>query len=126
MSEIGISYEANTQPNPISFNVAVGVSNTQVHATISDVQPFVAVLKPTGNVAEVILSGAGWPLAQMMGVALPPLATQIVHQLPAIPITTIEPITQTVSGETITITPGNLSLGDWNGMLMVSSDITVT
>jgi len=126
MSEVGLSYEANTQPNPISFNVAISVSGTQVHATISDVQPFVAVLKPTGNVAEVILSGAGWPLAQTMGVALPPLATQIVHQLPAIPVTTIAPIAQTIDGETITITPGNLSLRDWNGMLMVSSSISVT
>jgi hypothetical protein len=125
MAEVGISYEAHAEPNPISFNVAVGVSGTQVHATVGDVQPFVAVLKPTGNIAQVILSGAAWPLAQTIGVALPPLATRIVHQLPTIRITTIDPIASTVDGEHITITPSNLTIADWNGMLMISGAVDI-
>jgi hypothetical protein len=126
MSEIGISYEAGTQPNPIGFDVVIGLSGTDVKATISNVQPFIAVLKPTGNVAEVIMSGAAWPLAQTMGVAVPPLATQLVRQLPPITVTSISPFTQTVEGETLTITPRNLKVGEWNGMMMVSGDIAVT
>ncbi|MGC2083224.1 MAG: hypothetical protein WA702_07650 [Bradyrhizobium sp.] len=126
MPEVGIGYEAKTEPNPIGFEVSVSVSGMQVRAVISNVHPFVAVLKPTGNVAQLILSGAAWPIAQTLGVAVPPLATQIVHRLPAIPITTIQPLAQTVEGETITITPSHLVLSDSNGMLMISSDISVT
>jgi hypothetical protein len=125
MAEVGISYEAHAQPNPVSFHVSVSVSGTQIYATASDVEPFVAVLKPTGNIAQVILSAAGWPLAQTIGVALPPLATRIVHELPRIKVGSVDPIASAIDGEAITITPRNLSIADFNGMLLISGVVDI-
>lgn len=123
--DIGLSYSASTQPSSIDVQFNLGFSNTTLKATIASVPPFIITLTPSGNVAQEIVSGIAWPLAQLMGTILPPLASNLIDGY-SFDIITVSPSTQTIGGEQMTVTPSNLNLGMFNGMLMVSGSIGIS
>lgn len=125
MSDIGISYDARTQPDPISIGVALEVSGTEIRARVTDIQPFVCTLTPSGNISEMVLSSIAWPLAQTIGVILPTKATDIVAGFGPISIATVGPTQQSIAGQTLTITPANMQMSNWNGMLKVDCDLAI-
>jgi hypothetical protein len=97
----------------------------QPRATIRNADNFAIKLTPSGNISEQILSGAAWPIAQTLGVALPPLAHNLIvgHSFD---ITTIDPMHQTVEGETVTVAVSDLNVSNFNGMLLIKGKVGVT
>ena len=77
MADIGINYDAQVQPSPIRIQLGLSFDNTTLKAKVTWMDPFVIVLKPSGNVAEIIMSGIVYPLAQTLGATLPPLARSL-------------------------------------------------
>lgn len=125
MSEIGFSYEAKTQPSKIGAKLKLKFANTTLRGVIEQIEPFVITLTPSGNVSEAILSGVAWPLAQTLGVILPPIAKELINGY-RFDLVTISATTQTIEGETLTIKPSQLHLSNHKGMLMVQGAINIT
>lgn len=124
MADIGINYDAKVQPSPVRVQLGLSFDNTTLKAKVAGIDPFVIVLKPTGNVAEVIMSGIVYPLAQTLGVTLPPLARSLFDGY-SLDVLTIDPSTQTIMGEQITVSPSKMSISNHNGMLMVQSAVDI-
>lgn len=125
MAEFDLDYKATPEPDPLTGTVGVTLENTTVKATIMSVDDFIIRLTPSGNVSGKILSGVAYPLAELLAVSLPTLTTSLIDGV-SFDLFTIEPITQNVQGEQITITPANLSLATYNGMLLVQGSISIT
>jgi len=125
MSDIGLNYDASISPSPVSVQFGLNFSANTLKATINNVDNFVAVLKPAGNVSEMILSAIADPLAQTLGVVLPPMGKHLIEGH-SISIMSVSPIDQEISGEHITLTPANLQASTWNDMLMIKGDINVS
>jgi hypothetical protein len=125
MSDIGLSYDATTQPSHLGVRLGLSFSNTTLRATVKDIDNFIVRLTPSGNVSEQILSGVAWPLAQFLGTVLPSMTKSLISGYSFDPMT-ITPSAVTIEGETLTFTPQNLSLSGYNGMLMVQGSINVT
>ena len=90
MADIGIDYRAETSPARVNAQLGLQFIGSTLRATIRSFDNFVIKLTPSGNISEQDLSGAAWPIAQTLGVALPPLAHNLIvgHTFD---ITSIEP-----------------------------------
>lgn len=122
---VGIDYKARTQPSTVDARFGLGFSNQTLRARVSNVQGFVIILTPSGNLAERIMSGVAWPLAQTIGAALSPMARKLITGK-SFDVLTVPPAIQTVEGERVTVTPSSLSLSSYAGMLMVRGSISVS
>jgi hypothetical protein len=125
MSEIGLNYDAQVQPSQVEVRFGLSMVHTTVKATIRNVAPFIVILTPTGNVSEQILSGVAWPLAQFIGAVLPPMATALINGY-TFDALTLSPSTYAIEGEQVTVQPDNLSLSNFNDMLMIRGTVTIT
>jgi hypothetical protein len=125
MSDIGLSYDAKVQPPQVGAQFGLSFSDTTLKATVRSVDNFVVTLSPSGNVSEQILSGVAWPLAQFLGAVLPSMGKALITGY-SFDVITILPSTQTVEGEQVTVQPGNLSLSNYNDMLMVRGSVSIT
>ncbi|MGJ4788456.1 hypothetical protein [Leptospira koniambonensis] len=125
MSDIGINYDAKTQPSTINIQSSLAMSGNSVKVTIKNIGSFTLFITPTGNMAEQVVSGIAWPLAQYLSVTVvPPLIKDLIEGK-EFEIFTINPSQQSVAGQTITITPDNLNLSNFNGMLLVQGNLKV-
>jgi len=125
MSDIGVNYEARTQPERVSAQISMQFVATTLRATIVSVGDFIIVLTPAGNVAEEIISGIAYPIAQILGVALPPLAHGLIIGR-SFDVTAIHPAPEVVEGETLMIAADNLTVSNFNGMLLVKGGVSVS
>ncbi|MFK7695465.1 hypothetical protein [Paenibacillus sp. HJGM_3] len=125
MSDIGLSYDATTQPSRLGVKLGLSFSNTTLRATVRDVDNFIVRLTPSGNVSEQILSGVAWPLAQFLGTILPGMTKSLINGYSFEPMS-ITPSSVSIEGETLTFAPQDLSLTGYNGMLLVQGSIHVT
>lgn len=125
MPDIGINYSAETQPARVNAQLGIQFIGTTLRATIRSMENFIIKLTPSGNVPEQILSGAAYPIAQTLGVALPPLASGLIVGQ-AFDITTISPMNQNIEGETVTIAMSDLHVSNFNGMLLLKGKVGVS
>ena len=126
MADLGLSYRAWTEPSPIGVNFSLSMSHTILRATIRDIDSFILRLEPSGNVSEEILSGIAWPVAQTMAAAAPSLLKDSLLKGKTFDAFTLSATTLTVEGEHVMVTPGNLSVSNFNGMLMVQGTLNVS
>jgi len=124
MSDIGISYSATTQPNPLGVRFGLSFDNTTLNAVVQDVDPLIVTLVPSGNVGEQILSGVAWPLAQTLGLILPTTIKGLFTGF-SFPVLSVSPAQETVLGETLTVTPSRMSLSSMGDHLMVQASLDV-
>lgn len=124
MSEIGISYDAATQPPQVTARVGLRFENTTLVASIQDVDPFIVMLTPSGGISEQIMSGVAWPLAQTLGVILPTTIKGLFTGF-SFPFMTVQPAATDLMGETLTVTPSGLSLSSHDGHMMVRGTLDV-
>ncbi|NEW06831.1 hypothetical protein GK047_12500 [Paenibacillus sp. SYP-B3998] len=124
MSEIGLNYSASTQPSDVGADIGLSFQDTTLVATIEHIDNFIISLTPSGGVSEQIVSGVAWPLAQLLGAVLPPLATSLFAGF-HFPLITISPTTQKVDGEELQITPGQLQLVNFNNMLLIQGNVDI-
>ena len=124
MSEITINYKARTEPSSLRVRFGLGFAGTSLQASVRDYSDFVAVLEPTGNISEAILSGVAWPLAQTAGLLLPQLGRQLITGY-RFDVMTIMPSTHAVAGEQVTVSPSNLSLSEFGDMLLIEARLVI-
>ncbi|MCP4217039.1 MAG: hypothetical protein GY765_20495 [bacterium] len=122
---IGVNYNVSTSPSQIGANVKVSISNTTLKAKLQDVGNFGFNITPTGNVAEEIISGVAWPIANIVAASLKGYVIDAIIGT-SMDLTTIPSIPVTVEGTTITIQPANMGLSNYNGMLMITGDVNLS
>jgi hypothetical protein len=125
MSDIGLSYDASTQPSSVDVTFGLSFSGTTLRASVKDVEAFIIRLTPSGNVSELILSGIAWPLAQFLGAILPPMASSLIDGI-TFDVVSISPLKQNIAGHDFTISLGNLGFSNHNGMLMVNGSVNIS
>ncbi len=125
MSDVGIDYDASTAPSPVGVTVRLQFSGTTLSAILESVDTFIITLTPSGNIAETIISAVGWPIAQTLGIALPPLAKGLIEGH-SFPIMTIAPQEVAVEGVEVTLTPANLTASNFGGSLKVSGTLALS
>lgn len=125
MADFGLDYNASTQPSSVGATIGLNFSGTTLKGQIQQVGSFVIQLTPAGNISETILSGIVWPLAQTIGAALPALGSNLLTSF-SFTLATMSPQTTSVMGETMTVTPSNLSLGSNGDMLMLSGSLSIS
>ncbi|HEY3364148.1 MAG TPA: hypothetical protein VGK74_03715 [Symbiobacteriaceae bacterium] len=129
MSDIGISYSAQTAPSPLGAKVALSLSGAgagvTVQATVRSVDTCVVTLTPSGSVDQQILSGIAWPLAQTIGLILPPIIVGAVMTNYAFTGPTITTPAVSIQGEQVALRLDNPSLTTHDGMLMVQGKLGV-
>lgn len=125
MSDIGINYDARTDPSQVAVQFQLGVSGTSVRATVQSVQACVITLTPAGNLAVVVISSVAWPLAQTLGAALPPLVATHLQGL-TFDLLSLSGSTVDLAGEAVTVAPSDLQLSNRNGMLLVQGTIRIS
>lgn len=129
MSDIGISYSAQTAPSPLGAKVAMSLSGAgngvTVHATVRSVDPCVVTLTPSGSVDQQILSGIAWPLAQTMGLVLPPIIMGAIMTNYTFNGPTITTPSVSILGEQVSLQLTNPNLTTFDGMLMVQGQLGV-
>ncbi len=125
MSDIGLSYDAKTQPSNVGVRFGLSFADTTLKATVDDIDNFSVSLTPSGNVSEEILSGVAWPLAQSLSTMLPPLVRALMTGF-TFNVLTVSAATTSIAGEPITVKPAGLSLSNQNGILVVQGAIDVS
>lgn len=125
MADIGINYDAYTQPSSVGVELSLSFAGATLQASVANIDDFIIRLTPAGNVSEEILSGVAWPIAQLLGATLPPLAKSLVDGV-HFDVVTVAPFTHEIAGEAVSITPSNLSLANYNGLLMVQGAVSVS
>jgi len=121
--QIGVNYNASVQPTPKAI-FSVVVSGNQVHITFKSMSTVVVLLEPTGNVSQQILSWMLVGIANAVSASMSAAISTFVQNI-KFPIVTIPSFSPTIEGVKFTITPSNLALSNFNGMLAVGGDITV-
>lgn len=124
MSDIGISYNATTEPSAVGAKFSLSFSGTTLRAGVAQINNFIISLTPSGNISEAILSGVAWPIAQALGAALPSLARNLIDGY-SFSVMSISPSRYTLEGDEITVSPGDLSLSNYGDMLMVQGNLDV-
>ena len=124
MSDIGVSYDMHYTPNPIGVNLSIQLSGTTVKVSITNVPGVLVTATPhySANIASDILSTIGTPMANAITTSAGAFATGVL-QNKSFDIYTIPAIGLSISGVSVHLNPGNLALGSFNGMLMLTGDL---
>ncbi len=124
-THFGVGYNVEARPDPsglISLSVDGG---SEVQATVTGVNNFVLILKPTGSPVEWILSAITEPVLEAIAAALSP---EISSELKGIsfPVWKIPSISFSVEGIHITISPSDVNLGSFASMLSVEGHLAIS
>lgn len=124
MADIGLNYGAQPEPSQLPIHFNLGFSGTTLTATVAGVPAFIVKLTPQGNISQTILSGAVWPVAQTISVALPPLLAPMVSGF-SFDVLSISGTTQNVAGQPLNLVPSNLNLGASGAMTLITGTLSV-
>ncbi|GHF52951.1 hypothetical protein GCM10010218_38010 [Streptomyces mashuensis] len=121
MGTIGIRYEATVRPSPLPVTLGVSLDGSSVRGRVEDVGDFTVLLTPSGDkVPEEILSAIAYPVAQTLGVLLPPLAHQLIDGH-TFTLATVPEVTHDLGGEKVTVSLDDLELTQHDGMVRLSA-----
>lgn len=121
-TSVGLSYDTATTSVDARFGLAL--QGTALRATIQDVGTPHIMLRPSGNVAEQIVSGVAWPLAQTMASVFAALCGTIFSGQ-TFEVFSVGAVQTQVHGQTVTVRPADLRLGAYGDMAMVEGRIDV-
>jgi hypothetical protein len=121
------SYDASVSPDPATISAAVSASGDSLVALVSP-PTFTVSLKPSGNPVTWILLTILSPLAGVIASVVPTLIKdQVTLNLGTVPLAQIKPVTVSLtSTDSVTITPGNLSLTGGGGYATLTGTVTVS
>ena len=116
---MGVNYSLSTNPGTVTANIQASISNGRtVVATTRNISGFTIILTPSGSVIEAVLSAITWPITQALVAAFSPSINGALHGI-SFSIWNIPDIPFNLEGVNLTITPRNLSLGSYNGMMSI-------
>lgn len=121
-----LSYSARTSPDRVGASAELQIRGNSLVVATGSVDPFTCDLHAEGGGLDGIFSMAAQPLATVIVDLLSQHTSQIVGAMGPFTVTAINPFTQTVSGETLTVTPANLNMTVVEGALAVIGDVQVS
>lgn len=121
-TSVGLSYDTATTSVDLGFGLAI--QGTALRATIQGIGNPNIVLRPSGNVAEQIVSGVAWPLAQTMASVFSALCGRIFAGQ-SFEVFSVGDVQTQVQGHTVTVRPSNLHLSAYGDMTMVQGNVDV-
>lgn len=127
MSDIGVSYNINYSPNPVNANVRISLSGTEVNAVISGVPVLAVTATPnySANIISDIASTVGTPMVNAITLFLGTVLGNFVNGR-SISITSVPSIPLNIEGAQINLQPSNLGASNFNGMLKISGDFSLS
>ena len=122
---VGVNYSLSTKPETVTATIQASISGGRtVVATTRDISGFTIFLTPSGNVIETILSAITWPVTQAVIAAFSPAISSALKNI-SFAIWSVPDIPINVEGVTLTISPDNLALGSYAGMMMVAGTVKI-
>ena len=122
-----LNYEVSLSPAQPKFELELKTDNTTVKIKFNGYESFDIHCKPAGNVIEKAFSTVAWPIAEIIKNQLKKELTGFLdgyvgqsHDVTRIPDTPI-----TYEGVTVTVKPSNITLSNYNGMLMAEGTIDI-
>jgi hypothetical protein len=122
-----VSYDVSVSPSPLAINVRLGIQANIISLKIDDVPGLGIRLNPkySWNPVDDLLTDLG-TLANLFTSAI---ASAVKTKLVGVSVNvyTVQPIKIADAGIALTFTPSNVTINnDGKGMLLVSSDISVS
>lgn len=124
-TRVGVNYNFTTSPPPSGAIALSIVNGSTVRATVTQVNNFVPILIPTGNVLEVILSAITDPILQAVVAAVSPKISTDLSGI-AFDVWQVQSVGLNVQGFGLTLTPANLQTGSFSGYMSVTGDVSST
>jgi hypothetical protein len=121
----GLSYKAWSEPSPMGVRLGLSFAQMALRAEIKSIDQVIVRLEPAGDSSERLLSSIAWPLAQTLGVILPPLIKDVFNGF-SFDVLNIPPVGQEVLGERVTVTPTDLHLCSFSDRLMVKAAVDIS
>ncbi|MFF4160896.1 hypothetical protein [Streptomyces sp. NPDC001678] len=126
MATMRIYYDINVLDQPVASDVRLSLNGKDVTVTISHLSPFRFSVSPKGNIGDKILGTIAKPLADILGATvLPGLISQLVRGR-SFTAFGLGEITQRIGGEDVTLKINNPAMDTRDGMLRLSSSLTVS
>ncbi len=126
---MGWNYNVESEPEQVSAEVRPQLTaqdhQVDVQLVVERINPFVLRVTPEPNdIEQDILTVVAWPLAQSIGVVLPPVAAGLVAGR-VIELFTLPMHPQRVVDVEVTAILDNPKVGHWNRMLMVETGFRI-
>ncbi len=126
MATMRIYYDINVLDQPVVSHVRLSLNGKDVTVTIDNMSPFRFSVTPKGNFGDKILGTVAKPLADALGRSvLPGLVSNLVRGRRFTAFGLGE-ITQRIGGEDVTLKINNPAMDTHDGMLRLSSSLTVS
>ncbi|AYL96149.1 hypothetical protein [Mucilaginibacter celer] len=127
MATVNVNFDLSHQPNPITLNLQVQLNRGTLTIVPVDIPRVVVIAIPrySGGVLDKILSTILAPIANIIAGSLGMFASDIFRDK-SFDVFHVPNMSFNAPGMTITLKPANLSLGDFNGMLMIGGDIEIS
>ncbi len=128
MSDIGVSYDVHLMPSTPTVPLRLSTRGTQLRVSVIDVPTVTIALTPnySGNVLTGIISTFATPVMNAVTLTMSAAVTSIIQEGPTFDVAKIESQSLTVEGVQITLTPSNLNLSNYNGMLKISGSLDIS
>lgn len=124
-TKIGINYNLSTNTDP-SGTIQLSIQNGNVvGATVTGLGNFVFILEPSGNPLEWILSAITDPIMQAVVAAFSPLITNAMKGI-SFQAWTIPSIPINIGNFNFTVTPQNLSLGNYQSLMAITGSAAIS
>jgi len=126
MSDIGVDYDLQYTPVPLGVDIAASIDGATARVTLQNAPRVLVTATPhySSNIGSDIVSTIGTPLANSITATAGTFATEIL-QNKSFDVYTLTPISFSVAGATVQLQPGNLNLSAFNGMLMMTGDLSI-
>lgn len=127
MSDISVSYDISYSPNPIGASLDLSINGNTAKVSINHVPALAVTATPhySANIGADILSTIGTPLVNAVTLCLGGAATSLL-QGKTFDVYTLSSYTLSIANASVRLTPANLQLSNYNGMLMVTGDLTLS
>jgi hypothetical protein len=126
MSDVDVSFNLSYSPNPVGVTLALGISGSTVAVTLGGVPPLLVNAIPnfSGNVVSGLVSVLATPLANAVTMSLGPFVGNILNGR-TFNVITVNPYSFNAGGVSGVLTPSNLSLSNFNGLLKIGGSFTL-
>lgn len=127
MADISVSYDLSYSPNPVGVDLNLSISNNQVNVSLQNVPTVFVTALPhySADIASDILSTVATPMANAISVSLGLFASNILSGV-TFGVFTIPNMNFNIASVNINVNPSNLNMSNYNGMLMVNGDISIS
>ena len=121
---IGVDYDVQGSPTPEATAVLTPSGGNSMNVVVRGLNAFTFLLKPTGNIAEKILSAITWPITETVVSIVTPIASSSIHNVNfssyALPAYSIN-----VNGTELHFSPQIDSVANYQGWMGVFGSLSV-